>query len=108
MAKYTVQSDPKQEMQRYTAWYLLSPFPFAHVLHSPVSSSNHLKVYHGPTQLRSRLHPSKIPLSFKLLNKSGSKNLLIVTSSARPFLLLVFKTKSRAVAWADAGSSGRS
>ena len=53
-------------------------------------------------------YPSKIPLSFRLLNRSGSKNLLMVTSSARPFLRRVLSTKSLAVACAEAGSSGRS
>src|SRR5690242_5919216 len=52
--------------------------------------------------------PSNTPLSFKLLNSSGSRNLLMVTSSAKPFLLLVFSTKSRASACAVAGSRGRS
>src|SRR4051794_18893624 len=50
------------------------------------------------------LYASKTPLSFKLLNSSGSKNLLIVTSSASPFRLLVLSTKSRASACAVAGS----
>lgn len=54
------------------------------------------------------LYPSSTPLSFKFLNNSGSRNLLIVTSSARPFLLLVLSTKSRASACAVAGSRGRS
>ena len=53
-------------------------------------------------------YPSRIPLSFRLLNRSGSKNLLMVTSSARPFLRRVLSTKSLAVACAEAGSSGRS
>jgi hypothetical protein len=52
--------------------------------------------------------PSSTPLSFRFLNSSGSRNLLIVTSSARPFLLLVLSTKSRARACAVAGSRGRS
>lgn len=53
-------------------------------------------------------YESKTPLSFKLFQSSGSKNLLTVTSSARPFRRLVFKTKSRAVAIAGAVSNGRS
>ena len=57
---------------------------------------------------RQVIHPSKIPLSLKLLNSSGSKNLLIVTSSARPLRRRVLRTKSRAVARAEAGSRGRS
>ena len=54
------------------------------------------------------IYPSSTPLSFRLLNKSGSRNFEIVTSSARPFLLLVFSTKSLASACAVAGSRGRS
>ena len=61
-----------------------------------------------PLSYYTSIYPSSTPLSFKLLNSSGSRNLLIVTSSARPFLLLVFRTKSRASAWAVAGSRGRS
>ena len=52
-------------------------------------------------------YPSNTPLSFKLRNSSGSRNLLMVTSSARPFLLRVLSTKSRASCCAVAGSSGR-
>lgn len=51
-------------------------------------------------------HPSNKPLSFRLENNSGSKNLATLTSSLKPFLLLVLSTKSRAVAWAFACSSG--
>jgi hypothetical protein len=53
------------------------------------------------------VYPSSTPLSFRLLNSSGSRNLLMVTSSARPFLLLVLSTKSLASACAVAGSRGR-
>lgn len=51
-------------------------------------------------------YESKTPLSFSPFHSSGSKNLLTVTSSAKPFRLLVFSTKSRAVAMALAISSG--
>ena len=53
------------------------------------------------------IYPSSTPLSLRLLKSSGSKNLLMVTSSARPFLLRVLSTKSRASCCAVAGSSGR-
>lgn len=62
----------------------------------------HFCIIHYPHQ------PSNTPLSFKLLNSSGSRNLLMVTSSASPFLLLVLSTKSLASACAVAGSRGRS
>jgi hypothetical protein len=55
----------------------------------------------------SHIYPSSTPLSLRLLKSSGSKNLLMVTSSARPFLLRVLSTKSRASCCAVAGSSGR-
>ena len=53
-------------------------------------------------------HTGTRPTSFKFLNNSGSRNLLTETSSARPFLLLVLSTKSRASDCAVAGSRGRS
>src|SRR5271170_6558519 len=51
---------------------------------------------------------SSTPLSLRPFHSSGSKNLLTVTSSARPFLLLVLRTKSLAAACGLAISSGRS
>ena len=51
-------------------------------------------------------HESRTPLSFKPFQRSGSKNLLTVTSSASPLRLLVLSTKSRAVAIAGAISKG--
>ena len=52
-------------------------------------------------------HTGRRPTSFKPWNSSGSRNLLMETSSARPFLLLVLSTKSRASACALEGSRGR-
>lgn len=52
--------------------------------------------------------PSNMPVSLNCFMISGSTYLLTVTSSARPFLLLVLRTKSLAVACAEAGSRGRS
>lgn len=40
----------------------------------------------------------RTPLSFKLENNSGSRNLATLTSSLNPLRLLVFRTKSLAVA----------
>lgn len=71
----------------------------------PLSSPTHPHPHLIPPSLIS--YPSNTPLSFKLLNSSGSRNLLIDTSSASPFLLRVLSTKSLANACAVAGSRGR-
>lgn len=73
-----------------------------HVLPSTVLVRKRFDYY--PIQAQ----PSRIPLSFKLRKSSGSRNLEMVTSSDRPLRRRVLSTKSRAVACADAGSSGRS
>ncbi|KAI7360256.1 1 U5 small nuclear ribonucleoprotein component [Hortaea werneckii] len=52
-------------------------------------------------------HASSTPLSLNCRTSSGSKYLVTFRSSLRPFLLLVLRTKSLAVACALAGSNGR-
>ena len=53
------------------------------------------------------LHPPSTPDVERLFHSSGSRNLPTLTSSLKPFLLLVLRTKSRAVCCALAISSGR-
>ena len=65
------------------------PKPDALVLHPVVISS--------PLIYPTLQAPSSIPVSRNCLMISGSTYLLTVTSSLRPFLLLVLSTKSRAV-----------
>lgn len=86
----------------------LSPtrYDYAFWLDAPIAFTPMRTIYTIQAAYPS-IYPSSTPLSFKLRNSSGSRNLLIVTSSARPFLLRVLRTKSRANCWAVAGSSGR-